>query len=222
MGIPITYRRSGEAVASYDYNDLASGTGIQEFFLAETAHFNKASYALIDAEVYSDKIVTELVKTGASPGEVFELGQTLYFPVEFNAPRTLKGTAFFNMTMGSKGAIAEMQNQAYLQCVLYKVNESGTAAQIAMASGAVVIVTGADATTSYSCHTNSININIPQTHFKRGEQLKLAVKHYVKTFGEQTHTFILAHDPKNRPIHNSEKSTDPSIATIKIPFKLDL
>ena len=73
---------------------------------------------------------------------------------------------------------------------------------------------------------NAIVVDLPLTHFRKGETLRLTVEQYAKNSGPNATSYFIGHDPQNRadlPISESDNfGTQNSILSIQVPFKIDL
>jgi len=213
MGIPRVYTQAAEgAIASYDYTDIAEGTGTVLFYgcaarsgaLTATSNLN---YTLTKLSVYSDPLET----SGALTAGVYLSGA--FDTSEFNLPQTIEGTgyAMFSWTLrdnaGSGFPFAKVQKW-----------DGTTETTLAHASGAI------DDWGNGVGRTCLIKIkNIPRTLFKKGDILRLnAGLMCVTSTGTKG---LFAHDPKDRDADYIKPSTDASSTTkleFHCPFRIDL
>lgn len=198
MGVPITYRRSSEgALATYSYNDIAEGTGVLKLYGFNTEDSVSKKYTLSENAVYSSDIETG--GTGAAGTSInvnFDLSP-------FNMPKTIGGTALVGFAV-------------YLGAV---TTATFTAQIIKVAADATTTVLLS--VTSKTCPQNTqqkilMKGAIAQTHFKRGETLRLNI------LGNQVANggLVFGHDPQNRA--GTYVTDYPTILELYIPFKLDL
>ena len=86
--LPVNFVIPGENIlASYDWVDIANGTGVQTFYFAVTKTSAATNY-----------ILTENSNIRSALREVKNLGATNFILSAFNTPRTIGGTAYFNAT----------------------------------------------------------------------------------------------------------------------------
>ena len=203
------------AIASYDYYDIAEGTGIKKFYGYVTKDSAGLKYYLgIDA-VYSSLIETV---TAAAEYPGYNIQLDLDFDLTpFNLPRIIKGTALINQAMhvfvGTKPSV-----NAY---IIYKVRKWDGTTETEIASIQTETITG------IAEKIFSIPITIPKTHFKKGEILRLSVQIYAAIGDPGTGTgggTVIGHDPKNRDGTYLTPSTDDTITLLEFycPFSIDL
>ncbi len=199
------------AIATYDYFDIAEGTGIVEFE-AFYAMDRTASYALLDKSSNTD-FSKVLFTTGPVSSGTFAKTKSVDFDLsEFNTPRTIKGNCFVKLYWIQPDDPNNYTHSGAIVVHIKKVNDSGETT-IATASGAIsVFSTGGSAITT----TEFFKLVIPQTNFKIGEQLRLGVD-----------LWSASSDPTpESPIYEPSFYHNPAAAgqelLIKIPFKLNL
>ena len=206
MPLPRLYQTAGEAaIASYDFTDIAEGTGVTKFYLFSSKISGATAYHLGNNVLYSADITR--TAAGADTDDNFDL-------TVFNLPRTIKGTGTiqlpYGLTCGGGGGC-----NGYAICKLWKVPAVGSATEIISACTPNVTIGAAAAEVGVW----NIPITISQTHFKKGDILRLQVLGYTSNT-ESSHLGI---DPKNRA--QSTLNAGTMVATdgnILIPFKLDL
>ena len=194
MPLPTVYRKSAEpSIASYSYTDIAEGTGVQQFYLCSSEIVGTVNdYHLVENVIYSDAL-TLAFNDGVS--QDFDL-------TAFNMPKVIKGTGILQIAHRQAGA----GGTAWGSVVLKKY--SGTT------ETTIVGVISPTITAAVEGVWN-MPITIPQTHFKRGDILRLTIS------GANTDTGMLTigFDPQNRASAGVMTITQSSIF---IPFKLDL
>lgn len=155
-------------LASFDFYDLATGTGYKAFYMGDLKSGSDAtSYSLSTQVFYSNKGVTNV----NPPNKDFD--------IVFQVPTTIEGDATFNIWMASPDNI---NPTAYLD--LYRVvNGVETHIGTQVSSGDMAV--NADTTPFSGVY------NIPKTTFKRGEVLRV-------TLNDSGANSYWLHDPKNR------------------------
>lgn len=215
MPVPKVYQKSTEgSVVSYNYTDIAEGTGIVIFYGYVTENGAGLDYHLgTDSTTYSSKLETESASVTALDFD-FDLSS-------FNFSKIVKGTGLLSFTIGSQSGTGTTTNTT---CVATLRKWDGTTeTDIATATSPVV---SAGASTKV-LELVTMPITIPKTHFKKGDTLRLnMLVTPVKAVGTQSATAILGHDPRNRDGSLIVPSTDtPDTITkiiFKLPFDLDL
>lgn len=116
------------AVASYDYTDIANGTGIQSFYGAQATSSGAAiQYILVtDEGLYSNVIAEKSTWTGAR-----KLLSNVNYDVKFNLPQQIKGDAYVSFSQGAHKTAGITSTNVKVN--LYHVNKDGT--ELLMASG---------------------------------------------------------------------------------------
>ena len=209
MAIPQPYSQQGAgAVASFTFTELIEGTGIIQLFGNSTNAAGTASYNLSISEPFSNLVSS----SGAlSLGGTFEVD---FDTPELNLPRNVRGTAYIQVPW--RVTTSASSDNVFVFAKLRKWD--GTAeTEIAETSGAIV---------SSAAGTQNISLlkisDIPITHFKQGEQIRMTVglNGVTSTNNPKGH---IAHDPQNRTNDWFTSVTNlTTILKVFIPFKTDL
>lgn len=225
MVIPDTFRRTGNRVVeTYDYFDIAEGTGVIEFELGTSN--DSSSITLTDSisgilnrnSFYSQDI--EQLETGyvgtTGTNPIIDVDFDL---VQFNIPKTVKGTA-----------IATINS--------YYADLAGAPQSVYYTYVRVVKWDGASETEIGKCYntnhtgpavynqTDTYKIDLTETNFKVGETLRVNViiNYYYSLGGAHSSNVAFGCDPKNKDGTYINPSTDTPATTtsakIKIPFKI--
>ena len=219
--LPVNFRKSQEtAVATYNYTDIASGTGFVIFYAGKLADSN----VLSSFTFYSDNV---LEPTAALTATTYTLLNDDDYDVMFNTPRAIEGNAIITVPMGMYPT-ANDKNVTLKATVTIRKWDGTTETDIATNDG-VFEINGASSATLYTKMT-AIDITVPRTSFKAGETLRLTIAFYGKVETAGNSKVWYGHDPKSRPTTDEELaasanytfSTDPSILEFHCPFKLDL
>ncbi len=217
MVIPDTFGRRGvRAIATYNFTDIAEGTGINKFwfFTSETnggadEHIStNQSYSM---EIETDYGITSITNLVLKTDEDYDLS-------EFNLPKTIEGTAIANIGFrvnASSGTIGGAVK------VLIRKWDGSSETEIAQGFSQEITTTGEEKVILV------IPITIPKTHFKKGETLRVTLQGYgrIGSIGNSGNGTI-GHDPFNSDGANIIPSTDSprtiTSSNINIPFNLDL
>jgi hypothetical protein len=205
--VPQTFTTEGGAIASYDFNDFAAGTGIQAFnAFSRDVSTSTNSFAITTATPYSNLILTSGAISVGNP-------LTINFDSEpFLLPRTVKGTATINVPYRVTNSSGSNNNYVWVQ--LHKF-DGITATLIGQSSGA--ITSSASGTEFIRC-LQIRDITQSSGALKSGEQLRLTVMIDAATAGNSPNAKI-AHDPQNR---TGDTATWPTTKlTAWVPFLLD-
>ena len=192
---------------NYDWIDVAGATGHIEFNGLNAFDTDGDNWILIQSDnnsIVSDLGGTNLIKRtekttngGTSFEEDFDL-------TPFQLPRTLEGDAFFRI--GLVGAGANVTT-----CIITaKIRKWDGSLETEIASKASAAFTLLAET------TRTLQITVPRTHFKKGENLRLTVTISSADSGNQ---YRIGHDPQDKAV--ASVSAGNTKLSLTIPFKLD-
>ena len=223
--IPIKFPSTPRAVASYDWQDIASGTGYERYFGIQTSG---SYYLTSESSIYSNKVITaEYSSSGA-----WQLMNDLDFDVQFKLAQNIKGTVIANIPIGFKGTTSARLYETYADVLVRKWD--GTA-ETEIASAISDNINNTDDTTDLTVHamvTLPIEISTRQ-HFKKDETLRITVRQYARQVTNSANAdWIIGHDPPNRITSGHEDQEQaggsaarlawdaniPSIMSFQIPF----
>lgn len=213
MGFPRVYRKSGEsATISYDFYDLAEGTGIKKIYGYATTTVSGITYKLGTNIVYADTIETKSSKITNDAGSGYQTVLDLDFDLSsFNLPRTIKGTATINLCVNFE-PLTNIAG-AYIYAKIRKWDGSSET-EIASAQSGLEAPGASDQE-----HIYCLPIIVPKTHFKKGETLRLSIiaTGIALTSGNGGY-ITLGHDPQNRDGTEINPSTDDPTSTTRLEF----
>ena len=211
-----------EILASYDWIDVISATGYivfdgvnaqdstgNNYVLLDSSHsrtivpLSPSGYVLtrISTDVYGNGV-------GGTPG----MGTDIDFDLtEFQLPKTIKGQALIGISYSGDGIVGDDPLNVYLIARLRKWDGSSETEIASVQSPTQASVISSEEVGLF------LKMDIPQTHFKKGEQLRLTIE--VWSESNTTFTMDLAHDPNNGEV--AQFSAGNSKLSIAIPFKLD-
>lgn len=223
MVIPDTFGTRGEKViSSYDYYDIAEGTGIEIFYLA-TARDSSATLKkiLTGNIIYADSRHTETA--GGSGGSYAKTGDADFDLSEFNLPKTVKGMAIVNIGWGVEGnSNSQGSTNAYL---IIKVRKWDGSTETEIGSGKTETINGPGPAGSFTGTISTVEIDCTQTHFKKGDILRVTVENWtILGSGSSGGSVHIGHDPMNNDSDLMVPGTNDIITktTAHIPFKLNL
>lgn len=244
MGVPFQYRKSTEGVtASYDYVDIAEGTGIVKFYgggcatisgatiealsgatlqhrLDRNAFYPAVYIDISDSNYRRDVRYKPYKGTDANYTKVIDLD---FDTSNFNLPRTIQGTMVSNIPISS---IALPRCEFYIVQVLKKVLSDGTTEEtIATTTSNAFDTLNEQLYKDTYC---SLLTDVPITTIKKGEKIRITVEVYFKHIsGEGTPEIMICFDPQNRAIGATTGYTITQTAGYTqmqffIPFRIDL
>jgi hypothetical protein len=213
---------------NYDYFDIADGTGVVNFYLGTTFE-NATSGAQLGSNTWYSNTVGSARLAFVLTSGAFQKLQDIDFDLDLNTPRIIQGDALLNITtaIDITSMPATEVEWIFLNARLRKWDGT-TETEIVQTSGAQYVKNSGDTAVTY--YTQAIKIPIPRTHFKAGETLRLTLEHHATANkdngGDNQLCLAFGHDPMNRAVTLGSMvfngTTVPTIATIKIPFKLDI
>jgi len=203
------------AISSYDYTDIASGTGYVIFYGGNLSDGTSASgsYVLSDNVFYSENKNTHTVLNTTSWANAMDI---TFESSIFNLPRIIEGKALINATLGhgATGGAIPLTRLSGTRIIKY----DGTTETV-LATVTSDITTGGAA---LGAHIFSMEVDIPQTLFKAGDTLRLNTNVWVKLDAGAGVTWTIAHDPADRNDSTYIPDADPTTLTFHVPFKVDL
>lgn len=210
LGFP---KATPPAIASYDFTDIAEGTGIVLFygFTAEAVDGGDHGYGTYhlstNPSIFSDSIESTFGVPSATT-----VTECDFDTAPFNLPKEVDGTAYINFTWKVTNTTGTNNNYA---TVTIRKWDGTTETDLVVASGAAV--------SSSTVATDMFKCTVPRTHFKAGEQLRVSVGLSKTTAGDNPQGHI-AHDPQNRDGTQIQPSGDATLTTKMlafIPFRIE-
>lgn len=196
MGIPRIYRGLPEQnLASYDFYDLATGTGYKNFYGCD----------LITGTNTTTKILTsQTIYAYLGYSNYYDESVDLDLDLALNTPLTIQGDCAFCIPMGTAG---NMTSKTFT-IKFYKVSASNVETQIGTA---VTIDKALNNTITILCG----KYTLPITRLKAGEKLRFNVT----STSVGLLTLQILHDPKNRTL-GTPTNTITSQLIVNLPIKL--
>ena len=230
--VPHNFLESGEkAVATFDWFDLADGSGFVNMYGANT---QSGAILLKTGDYFSNDVFTDVDLTSSDFTKEIDLD----FDVAINLPLRIKGTAYVNTGLEPyvRGN-ADNQGRAYAILKLIRVR-GGVETVIAQATSRTV--KWHNGREDYSDETDGnwkisritgTQITVPNTLYKKGDTLRLTVEVWANKTGTAIveATVKLFHDPKGRiqqGVNASQVDTDGNqiesgILILSLPVVID-
>lgn len=221
-------------LATYDYFDIAEGTGVKTFYCAATSSYaisasgvttDFASGVLTtDSTLLSGNTHYDATASSYQPWETaaggfttlaaWNIAITKWFTTTFNLPKNIKGTIRVNAGYRGRTTTTNRSGRYYLEATFYK-----NLVQFAAASGAQAFFKSSIALDQ----SGTFLLDVPVTsviHFKKGDVL--SVKIDVWCYPENSNNFVtLGHDPAGRDPSAVYPNTSTKLR-VDIPFRLGL
>lgn len=222
------FQSAQTAIASYDYTDIASGTGYSIFYGANVATGAAASeYILADTVIYSEKITTWAEVTQAATKWM-----DIDFDIEFKRPQQIEGDMILNVPIGinRKTANAGGTMTAYLTGDI--IHYDGTTETVLATYRSYNFVHD-DTVTAGNTKTLAIKVTIPATKFKIGDILRVDMEGWSSINIATNRLVGIGHDPKNQKdpgvlgtsvtIYKYADTTYGStVMEVHVPFRIDI
>lgn len=198
MPIPRTYAVGGEAaIATYSYNDIAEGTGIT-IFLGFKSTIVTPALLLTTRTITSGEIESIM-----SSDSIY----TFDLPA-FNLPKIIKGSGLIRFSWSWGGSNGHKLN---INVKVQKVSAATTTIE----EIDIIEITG---TGSAQIKNEVLPISFTQTHFKKGDILRLRI-----VANYPSSTLKIGVDPANRAGATLTPVTSyPTKLELYTPFRLDL
>jgi len=195
-------------LASYDYQDVADGTGIVEFMFCQEEDSTGTGQFLTSNNLYADPVFLRGSATAVSTTD-----ETYNFDVTLNSPRDLKGDIFTNLGIGVYSqSSGTMTFKIYTSVYHY---DGTTETQIGSTIESPTWTGTSSGNTYYSNALLKI-ANTNKIHFAKGDILRAKIRlKTTRTSG--VHYVYFATNPAG----NTEPSTT-SISKISVPFIITL
>lgn len=217
MPLKPVYRGGGEkAIATYDYVDVAEGTGIVLYYGFVTEDSGGATYAISTNQTYtvSDKLYSSANTSGTSFTKILDMDFDLS---TYNLPQRIKGTARFIYTLGVFSTSSSNSAQAY---VTIKIRKWDGTTETEIANNTSQTETYPE--TAENWHTHNLEVPITSlTHFKKGETLRVTIEVYAKRTDSNERAITFYHDPQDLT-DESAHGGDTTMFHLYIPYALDL
>lgn len=210
------------AVATYNYNDIAEGTGVAIFYGLTAKTKTATSNILSTQAIHSaaGNITSDTTAESKSAGDdgtgTYTLYSTFNFDLNpFNIAKTVRGTAYVQLSqdIGDSAGAAS----AYFNISLVKVDGTdSTETELGNADGEVIA-------TADGPLTINVPISLTETTFPDGDFLRLKLKAYLKhDSGDNGSTLHFAHSPDNVDTTSFTAATNPTKLTAYVPFKIEV
>jgi len=194
MVLPQPFTTSSPIITSYDYTDIADGTGVIKFQGSKTETSAGVDYILSRETLSSSYLETSSADEALDGSQVSRLIQSVDFDLTtFNIPKSAKGTAYIETSFNITKVSGTDTAKGYMIYTLKNVPEVGSTVEIAS------VQTIERNTNASSSQRVSLPMTIPLTHFKRGDTLRLTIEGWARAGGGTgcVGKTTIPHDPSN-------------------------
>lgn len=178
------------AIASYDFEDISSGTGIIDYYAGESA---SGAYTMSNIPFYSNRVSTFAV--AEEPTADFKKYGDIDYDVLINKPLEINGNVLINLTSGwNEEGGGSNTCVEYIVATLKKVDVNNNIITLGTDTSSQKTTTGGT-----GFQTRAMSINLSNEKIKKGETIRLNIQHYLKkTAGSDTILAGWGQDPKDR------------------------
>lgn len=216
MALPIEFAAPAQAITTYDFVDIAAGTGVIAFYGGREASGAAVTtnYTLSNVAFYSRPLLTTGTTTETAALTAIS---NLDFDVKLNRPLNVKGKSVINVPWYGSGGSTSWSGKIAVE--LRKISGSVNTL-LGAASGATV----ASANTAAETYIDALLLDLSQTHFKKDDIVRLNVTSYGMANGGGTCTIGIAHDPKNRAqaTGTADWGITPTQLSLQLPVRIDI
>lgn len=217
-GIPQNFAAISNVLPTYNFVDIAAGTGIINFYAGKTVDLNLLS----NSTYYSSAIYTQ---SGNYSMDLVNIAEMLDvdFDVLLNRPINVAGKVVVNIPLCY---VCDTAPTTIISNITITVFKWDGVSETSLASNTDTWTAAYTGTTLYKML--AIDLNIPLTHFKIGEYLRLNIDihGYYTAGGVRFVQVRLGHDPMNRTSDGTltwdTSAAVPSRITFQVPVRLNL
>lgn len=229
MVLPNFFQNANEQrIASYDFTDLASGTGLERFYAA-TVISGGLLYVLTPNQIYSDAVVLSSGTLTNISTAAFVAQEYNFDSSEFNLPRTVNGKMDLLIPWGVIGQTSATDNDTIYHLITLKKLQGSTETNISNVKTGERTYGPID--TQIKTFLEPCVMEVPQTNIKKGEQLRINLKQYARSglAANGSRKLFIGVDPQNRLLNRNDGQNylssgqfDTSTMFYDIPFKIVL
>lgn len=207
-GIPQNFAAISNVLPTYNFTDLAAGTGIITFYAGNTIDLNLLS----NNTFYSDTVSKS---ASVSTSGAYAKDLDLDFDCLLNRPLVIQGKVVVNVPILVTNSLADVYGYVVVRLRKW---DGVTETEIADNTSSVAFVNGGS-----KYLMTGTDLNIPLTTFKKGEYLRLTVEGWAKYVGLQdSATIKIGCDPMNRSADWDGSGAVPSRLVLQLPVRLNL
>ena len=210
--MPQNFQSISNVLPTYNFIDIASGTGYVNFYAGTTVDLK----VLSNFDFYSDTVAETAVTASFGTADQLEFDHD--YDCLLNRPLNIAGLGIVNIPVVATFTSGGTHVFVYAIVLLRKWTGS-VESEIVSNTSRVHSVTGA--ATAYGML--AVDLTIPLTHFKVGEYLRLTIRIYsTNDDGGSNGTVSYAHDPENRTTGWDSTGAVPSKLVFQCPVRLNL
>lgn len=222
--LPINFAIPAEpTITSYNYTDIADGSGKVDFYGYESKGSAAAKYELdTDTAIYSE--TTLFTGTTSGTGGTAITFNKDFYTKKYNKPTTLKGTCFVQLPFAHRVTVSNQNISTYLVVTISEYNATATTQVTQATSYTFASGVGVSQIANFN-----FSFDVPDYTIKVGSQILVNLSVYSGNTagGSDACRWNVAVDPANRTVaHDKEGASVPgdfvtSRLKIKLPFRID-
>ena len=216
MPLPIVYRTGGDVQVNYDFADVISGTGYIAFYLQaanEGSPSPSTAYQLTRQTMRSYPVSSQGSTATSSDTKVLDLD----FDYLLDRPLTLSGDAICDISTSLDDG-PNVGTAEHFVIVKIRKWDGSTETDLVTSQGDTFTRSGGTSTAYYR---NTLKFNIPQTHFKKGDSIRVTAECWVNAGGTGTCNGEIAHSPQAQ-YWDTNVNPVSSQSVIQIPLRIDI
>lgn len=225
--IPEFFVGGQSAIASYDFSDIATGTGYEIYYAGNAP---SGTTFLASDTFYSDFVAmwkTGAVESSEGNANASAAHLVLNYDLKFNLPRYVNGRCIIEIPHGWQDSGDQSTTQR-VTATIQKIDLSDVTTNLLHLSGSAWTASGQGVSTETKTNLTTLSATISGVQFKKNETLRLVVKPYTWEVGSNTHDVFIGNDPQGRISSANLKvgvGFAPSGVTalrVFLPFRIDL
>jgi len=207
-------------IQSFSFTDLASGTGIVEYFGAK----DEDTLLLTATPFFSNRVITTV--DHSSPGGVDNTTFDLDFDVKFNLPRTINGEVIVNVPFIIRNLFGTTQNYEVYFKIYVRKWDGSTETEIANDTGEQLSIS-LTASPAEQAAKLTTSVTVSNALFGVNDSLRITVEGHFWN-GGTTSRYSIGHSPNNQPTDIFQVAagsgitfgSERSVLSVLVPFKI--
>lgn len=215
--IPTRFPEQAErAVASYNWTDIASGSGFVAFDLFTAAHDDNKDNTIELKHLVSENAMYSAKTDWSEDGNTDE--NRTYETLTFNLPRIIQGYAFVMFSQGTVSNDSVSNSITWVTVTIQKEDTDGATTNLGSATAEKVLSSD---NSNPQLMLHALRIDLTETNVKKGEKIKVKLE-MTKDGATSNNKTAIYTDPSNISRTFGSETTDLSRFIVNIPFKIDL
>lgn len=211
------FTTTSPVVASFDFSDIASGTGYENYYPMSRENTSGITYNLTSQQIYSADNYRDVVRSGSSEVEFTKDRDDDFDLTEFKFAKTASGVMSINIPYIYESDSAVNPNSFYFVVRLRKWD--GTT-ETEVASVQTETVDSIATTAAYDLF--SCGVDVPKTHFRVGDILRVTIEVWTEFTGAfQQLSIAYGISPNNQASEYLTTEFETTQSLVQVPFDLE-